>query len=90
MTDETRQSPTETVSHVVKGWAVWHPTKGFDAYAYEGAIAYADIADDLLEEVTDLNETDGTDKITGWRIVAVNVTLADPKQLNTLQRPEGK
>lgn len=72
----------ETVLHIAKGWAVWHPTKGFDAYAYEGAVAYADIADDLLEEVADLNETDGTDKINGWRIVAVTIALADPKEIS--------
>lgn len=60
-----------------KGWAVWHPTKGFDAYQYEGAIAYADLNDDLLEDVADLNDTDGTDKITGWRIVPVKLVIAD-------------
>lgn len=67
------------MSHIVKGWAVWHPTKGFDAYAYEGAIAYADIDDDLIEEVNDLNETDGTDKTNGWRIIAVDITPARPE-----------
>lgn len=65
---------------VLKGWAVWHPTKGFDAYCYEGAIAFADLSDDIVEMVTDLNDTDGTNKINGWRAVAVNVTLAQPEQ----------
>lgn len=74
------------MSDVAKGWAIWHPTKGFDAYAYEGAIAYADIADDLIEDVADLNETDGTDKTNGWRIIAVEIT---PAPLTTCQRPEG-
>lgn len=86
MTDETRQSPTETASHTVKGWAVWHPVKGFDAYCYEGAIAFADVGDDLVEMVKDLNETDGTNKRNGWRAVAVNVTLADPAPLISSQR----
>lgn len=83
MTDKTRQTPART--DVVKGWAIWHPTKGFDAYAYEGAIAYADIADDLIEEVNNLNETDGTDKTNGWRIIAVNIT---PAPLSSTHRPE--
>ena len=42
-------------------------------------IAFADVSDHLVEMVTDLNETDGTNKINGWRAVAVNVTLAEGK-----------
>lgn len=57
----------------IKAWAAWHPTKGFDAYTYEGAVAFADIDDDLTEMVEDLNETDGTDKTTGWRVVPVEI-----------------
>lgn len=61
------------MANTVKGWAVWHPTKGFDEFAYEGPIVYADLSDDLLEEIADLNQTDGTDKTNGWRAVAVEV-----------------
>jgi hypothetical protein len=64
------------MSDVIKGWAVWHPTKGFDAYQYEGAIAFADLNDDIVEMVTDLNETDGTNKTNGWRAVPVILTRA--------------
>lgn len=73
------------MSEVVRGWAIWHPTKGFNAYVYEGAIAWADIGDDLIEDVNDLNETDGTDKTNGWRIIAVHIT---PAPLSDTQ-PEG-
>ena len=55
------------------GWAVWHPVKGFDEFAYEGPVVYADLDDDLLEEIDDMNESDGTDRTTGWRIVKVEV-----------------
>lgn len=78
MFDLATELVSQLTPHVVKGWAVWHPVKGFDAYAYEGAIAFADVSDDLVEMVKNLNETDGTNKRSGWRAVAVNVTLADP------------
>ena len=66
------------MTHIAKGWAAWHPTKGFDAYHYEGAVAYADPHDDLLEIVADLNETDGTTTHDGWRIVLIDISVAKP------------
>lgn len=67
-------APTSTpMPDTIKAWAAWHPTKGFDAYHYEGAIAFADIDEALLEDVADLNETDGTDQLTGWRVVQVEI-----------------
>jgi len=55
------------------GWAAWHPVKGFDDSAYEGPVVYADLDDALLEEIDDMNASDGADLKSGWRIVKVEV-----------------
>jgi hypothetical protein len=54
-------------------WASWHPTKGFDEHAYEGPVAYADHDVGLLDDIKDLNETDGTNSRDGWRMVKVEI-----------------
>jgi len=57
----------------ITGWAAWHPSKGFDDYAYEGPVVYADLDDDLIEEIDNMNGDEGTNKTDGWRIVKVEV-----------------
>ena len=55
------------------GWAMWHPTKGFDYYAEEGPLVYADLHPELVREVKSNNDDDGTSSLNGWRIVKVEV-----------------
>lgn len=57
---------------VVIAYAAWHPTKGFDAYHYEGPIAFADLEeeDGVIDIVKDLNDVDGSNE---WRAVKVEI-----------------
>jgi hypothetical protein len=59
-------------THKSIGWAVWHPKYGFEVPCeYEGAIAYADLGEDIVSKVRSLNKEAGTTNRTGWRAVKV-------------------
>jgi hypothetical protein len=59
----------------IRGWAAWHPVKGFDKYDLEGSVAFADLSSFLLIDIKEKNKLEdppGNNK-TGWRAVRVKV-----------------
>jgi hypothetical protein len=67
------------MTEIIKGWAAWHPTKGFDEYHYEGPIAFADHDQTLLDDIKELNENDRTNTRKGWRMVQVEIKRIEPE-----------
>lgn len=66
------------MTETTKGYAAWHPEKGFDEYHYEGPIVFADHDRTLLDDIKELNENDRTNNRKGWRIVEVEVRRIVP------------
>ncbi len=66
------------MTETIKGYAAWHPTKGFDGYHYEGPVAFADHDRTLLDDIKELNEGDRTNNRNGWRIVEVEIRRIVP------------
>lgn len=66
------------MTYSIKGWAAWHPEKGFDEYHYEGPIAFADHDRTLLDDIKELNEADRTNARKGWRMVQVEIRKFEP------------